>query len=94
MELQPFAKLFNTAHGQLLYLLDQTDDEEPAINVIGAYVNDVQPQAKLSGWSDGEEGQLRTFNAVDQLQAEQTAAQLHFAALGMGGEVWFAKDDT
>jgi len=71
----PFAKLFDTAHGQILYYLDETEHEEPAITVIGAYVRGVRPSVKLSGWPDGEAGQLRNFAKIDQAMAEATAAQ-------------------
>jgi len=71
-----FAKLFDTAHGQLLYYLDDTDDEEPAITVIGAYVRGVRPSAKLSGWPDGEAGQLRNFAKIGQADADATAVAL------------------
>jgi len=77
---QTFAKIFDTAHGQLLVFLDETDDGEPAISVIGADVRGVRPKAKLSGWADGEEAQLRNFEKTDQAMAEDFAAQLHRTA--------------
>jgi hypothetical protein len=79
----PFAKLFDTAHGQLLVFLDETDDSEPAITVIGAYVDDVRPQAKLSGWEDPEGGQARAFDKIDQASAEEMAARLHAMVKGL-----------
>jgi hypothetical protein len=72
-----FAKLFDTPHGQMLYYLDDTDDEEPAIMVIGAYVRGVRPSAKLSGWPDEEAGQLRAFAEIEQAAADETAAAFY-----------------
>ena len=77
MNNETFAKLFNTPHGQLLYYLDETEDGQPSITIIGAYVRGLRASAVLSGWPDGEEGQLRNFVTIDQEMAEQTAAHLY-----------------
>lgn len=84
----PFAKLFNTAEGQLLAYMGETDDFQPAIIVIAAPINGVVAQAKLSGWSDGEAGQQRAFDALDQWMAEGQALALRNSvrSLGAGGE--------
>ena len=79
---EPFAKLFVTPHGQLLAFLDETDEGDPAISVIAASVGDIRPQAKLSGWDD-DGGQARAFERIDQAAAEQFAADLRNAILGM-----------
>lgn len=81
---EPFAKLFDTAHGQLLCFKSETDGGDPAVRFLGAYVNDVQPSAMLSGWVE-EDGQQRTFDMVDQHMAETTAKRLHNAVAGLAG---------
>lgn len=80
MPREDFAMLFDTAHGQLLVFLDETDEGDPAISIVGAEVRGVRPKAKLSGWSDGDAGQLRNFNKTDQVLAESFAAQLYQSA--------------
>jgi hypothetical protein len=73
----PFAKLFETPHGQLLAYLDETDEGDPAITVIGADVNGVRPSAKMSGWPEGEDGQRAAFDKLTQQMAEEQAAAFH-----------------
>lgn len=73
---QPFAKLFDTPHGQLLVYLCETDDGDPAIRAVGADLNDVRPQAVMSGWPDGEAEARRQFDKIDQAAAEEQAAML------------------
>jgi hypothetical protein len=83
----PFAKLFDTPHGQLLAFLDQTEDYEPAIKLMGAEHAGVCPAMTLSGWDDAEEGQARAFAAIDQAAAEKHAAGFHnMLAKFAGGE--------
>lgn len=75
-----FAKLFATPHGQLLVFLDETEEGDPAITVKGAPVRGVNPTAKMSGWTDGEAGQLRNFSKIDQEHADMLAQQLFASA--------------
>ncbi len=78
-----FAKLFDTPDGQLLAFLDETDDSEPAVTVIGARVEGVRPKVKMSGWPDGEAGQRLAFDKIDQALANKSAADLRAVAAGM-----------
>lgn len=74
-----FAKLFDTPHGQLLVFLDETDEGEPCLHVIGAYRGGARPAAKISGWEgDAEAKAEAALAATDQAQADQMAAD--FAA--------------
>lgn len=80
---EPFAKLFDTPHGQLLAYLDEDDEGQPAITVIGADYRGVRPSAKLSGYSDATQAQV--FNEFDQSSADKMAANLHLAAAKLTG---------
>lgn len=80
-EAEIFAKLFDTPHGQLLAYLDEDDNEQPCVRVIGAYVRGVRPAANL-GYED-EAAALEGFNRIDQAGAEEMAERFHNLADGL-----------
>lgn len=80
----PFAKLFDTAHGQLLVTLEEGPDEDPALMLRAACVEGITPSIRLD--FDTEAEQLERFAAYDQQQAEKAAVGLHkMVAKLMGG---------
>jgi len=78
---EPFAKLFDTPHGQLLAYLDDDEEERPSIRVIGAYVRGVRPAANL-GYDD-DDAQRRGFEKFDQEMANGTAADFFRLVAGL-----------
>lgn len=81
MKNEPFAKMFDTPNGQILYAIDITDDDEPCIRVRGAYVDDVKPEAKLI--YHGENDRDAAFGKISQEMADETAAKLAAAVAGL-----------
>lgn len=83
---KPFAKLFDTAEGQFLVTLVETDDEQPGVECRAADVNGVTAKITLSGWGDGEAGQERAFAMFDQERAEEGASMVRNIARRAVGE--------
>lgn len=76
----PFAKLFDTASGQLLaYMSENADD--PAIVVVGALINELQPSATLSYHTVAQRD--AAFELIDQDKAEGYASALAGATVGL-----------
>lgn len=72
---EPFAKLFDTPHGQLLFYKTTNEDDEPIIRVIGAAVGGVVPSAGLA--YDTEADRDAGFEKVNQEGAEPQAKAFH-----------------
>lgn len=77
-----FAKLYDTAHGQILYAIDDTEEDEPCIRVRGAYVDGVKPEAVLTYNSESDRD--AAFLVVNQANAEGAASSLAAAVAGLG----------
>ena len=77
----PFAKLFDTPHGQLLVMVEgmEDDNEGPTLNIRGEAFKDVVPSFKLGPFEDSDDG----WRAVNSLLAsiDQETADHHAASL-------------
>lgn len=69
-----FAKLFQTANGQILVTIDWDEDADcQVVNVRGEDRHGIGATFKMSGWDDDATGAQTAFEAVDQAVAEKHA---------------------
>lgn len=79
---KPFAKLFDTPHGQLLAVRKyDAESDSDQIVVRGAAVDGVCPTTLHS--YESEEAAERQFATIDQAKAERTAARLNAMVKGL-----------
>ena len=71
---KPFAKLFDTPDGQLLYFKHLDEDELPVITVMGAALGGICPSVHL-GYDD-EDHRDRIFEEISQHDADMMAKDL------------------
>lgn len=70
MKAKPFAKLFDTMHGQLLI----TRDYDAVNDEYTLLVRDSQgTEFRMGGWEDDEAASLEGLNKTDQAMAEKHA---------------------
>ncbi|MHB9879127.1 hypothetical protein ACSMXM_05635 [Pacificimonas sp. ICDLI1SI03] len=86
---KPFAKLFDTPHGQLLVTrdyIDENDDgeEEEAVVCRGATRHGIHATIKMGGWADAAPADA-AFAKVDQDGAEELAATMAKMIDGFSG---------
>lgn len=77
---EPFAKLFDTPHGQLLI----TRDYDALADEYTLLVRDCNgTEFRMSGWADDEAATRDGLEKTDQAMAEKHAASMHNARKGI-----------
>jgi hypothetical protein len=84
---EPFAKLFDTPHGQLLVTREYDAMEgKYEIVVRGAGNGTMTPEVRLGGWDDDEEASRDALAKTDQAMAERNAAELAAMVNGLSSD--------
>ena len=78
--IESFAKLFDTAHGQLLVTRDYDPNEDSYSVVVR---NGEGIEFRMSGWEDDEDASRKALEATDQARAEKHSLALYLARKGL-----------